>query len=378
MTTRAPFRSDIVGSFLRPETVHQARRDVESGLISASDLTEIEDQAITELVEQQRAAGLNVVTDGEFRRGFWHIDFLEHLNGIEGYVPESGYNQQFKGKAAPSYNIRVNDHISFNPDHPFLAHYQFLHQLVADDDSVIAKATIPAPTMIIRQEILANDGSSNLDNIYPDVHDFYRDLAKTYQAAIRAFYSLGCRYLQLDDTNWAFLADASKRQALADKGIDADEIAHICANVLNESLQDKPDDLYVTTHVCRGNHASSWLFSGGYEPIAAALFSTNFDGFFLEYDNERAGDFSPLRHWNNQKSRVVLGLVTSKFAELEDSDKIKARLQEATAYIPLENLCLSPQCGFASTCEGNKLANGDQWKKIGLINQIAQEVWGDA
>ncbi|MFC3024132.1 5-methyltetrahydropteroyltriglutamate--homocysteine S-methyltransferase [Vibrio zhugei] len=378
MTLRAPFRSDIVGSFLRPDTLHQARRDFEGGRISASELTDIEDHAITDLVEQQRAAGLSVVTDGEFRRGFWHIDFLEHLNGIEGYVPESGYNQNFKGKAAPSYNIRVNDHISFNPEHPFLSHYQFLHELVADDESVVAKATIPAPTMIIRQEILANDGSSNLENIYPNVEDFYRDLAATYRDTIQAFYTLGCRYLQLDDTNWAFLADASRRQALAENGIDADEIAHICAKVLNESLQGAPEDLAITTHVCRGNHASSWLFSGGYEPVAEALFSTHFDGYFLEYDNERAGDFSPLRHWHHQDSCVVLGLVTSKFAELEDSAKIKARIQEAAEYIPLENLCLSPQCGFASTCEGNKVSNEDQWKKIGLINQIAKEIWADA
>lgn len=371
-----PAHADIVGSYLRPSYLHQARRDFASGAIDKAELTAIEDRAITELVENQKAAGIKVITDGEFRRAFWHIDFLENLNGVEGYVPEAGYNQQFKGKAAPSYNIRVNGKISFNAEHPFLNHFAYLKKVAETGDGSVAKATIPSPTMILRQELLANDGSSSLQAIYPSLDEFYTDLAATYRDAVKAFYAAGCRYLQFDDTNWAFLADATKQQEIKDKGLDPQEIATICARIINESLADKPADMVITTHICRGNHASSWLFSGGYEPVAEALFSTTYDGFFLEYDNDRSGDFAPLRHWSNNGSKVVLGLVTSKFAELEDAEVIKARIEEATQYIPLENLCLSPQCGFASTEEGNKVSEEAQWNKIKLICDIAEEVWG--
>ena len=378
MAIRPPFRSDVVGSYLRPDYLHQARADFKAGKISQGDLTEVENRAITELVEQQKAAGLKVITDGEFRRGFWHIDFLENLNGIEGYVPDQGYNQKFHGKAAPSYNIRVIDRVSFNADHPFLGHFDFLKKVAETDDSFVAKATIPAPTMILRQEVLANNDTSKLLEVYPNLDDFYADLAKTYRDAVQAFYAAGCRYLQFDDTNWAFLADANKRAELKEKGIDVNDIAKVCSDIINGALEGKPEDMVVTTHICRGNHASSWLFSGGYEPVAEQLFATNYDGYFLEYDNDRAGDFAPLRHWANNGSRIVLGLVTSKFADLEDKDLIKARIQEAQEYVPLDNLCLSPQCGFASTEEGNKLTIDAQWAKIRLINDIVAEVWKQA
>lgn len=378
MAIRPPFRSDVVGSYLRPDYLHQARADFKAGNISQGDLTEVENRAITELVEQQKAAGLKVITDGEFRRGFWHIDFLENLNGIEGYVPDQGYNQKFHGKAAPSYNIRVIDRVSFNADHPFLGHFDFLKKVAETDDSFVAKATIPAPTMILRQEVLANNDTSKLLEVYPNLDDFYADLAKAYRDAVQAFYAAGCRYLQFDDTNWAFLADANKRAELKEKGIDVNDIAKVCSDIINGALEGKPEDMVVTTHICRGNHASSWLFSGGYEPVAEQLFATNYDGYFLEYDNDRAGDFAPLRHWANNGSRIVLGLVTSKFADLEDKDLIKARIQEAQEYVPLENLCLSPQCGFASTEEGNKLTVEAQWAKIRLINDIVADVWPQA
>ncbi|CAG9297260.1 5-methyltetrahydropteroyltriglutamate--homocysteine S-methyltransferase [Celerinatantimonas diazotrophica] len=378
MAIRPPFRSDVVGSYLRPDYLHQARKDFRAGHISKEELARVEDCAINELVEQQKAAGLKVITDGEFRRGFWHLDFIESLNGIEGFVPTQGYNQKFHGKAAPSYNIRVIDQISFNANHPFLTHFAYLKKVAEADGQHTAKATIPSPTMILRQELLANDGSSKVAEIYPDLADFYADLVTTYKDAIRAYYAAGCRYLQFDDTNWAFLADANKREELKAKEIDADSIAEICAQIINDALCDKPSDMVITTHVCRGNHASSWLFSGGYEPIAQALFATNYDGYFLEYDNDRAGDFAPLRHWHHNSSRIVLGLVTSKFPELEDKDLIKARIKEATEYVPLANLCLSPQCGFASTEEGNKLSVDDQWNKIRLINDIAADIWKDA
>ena len=197
------------------------------------------------------------------------------MNGIEGYVPETGYNQKFHGKAAPSYNIRVVDKISFDSNHPFLDDFTFLKEVVETDGTSVAKATIPSPTMILRQELLSNDGTSKIKEVYPDLTEFYTDLSKTYQDAVQAFYDRGCRYLQFDDTNWAFLADKTKRESLEVKGIDPEKVAEICTMIINGALADRPEDLTVTTHICRGNHASSWLFSGGYEPIAKNLFATN-------------------------------------------------------------------------------------------------------
>ena len=374
MSKEIPFTVDHVGSFLRPATIKEARAKVAQGTLSKEELRKIEDAEILKLVAQQKQVGIKGITDGEFRRGFWHLDFLENLNGIEGYVPEQGYNQQFKDNNAPAYNIRLIDRVSFNEQHPFLADFKFL-QAAVGDEGAIAKATIPSPTMILRQELLANDGSSKVHEVYPEIENFYTDLGETYKQAVAAFYAIGCRYLQFDDTNWAFLADADKRESLAEKGINPDEISAICAEIINHALAEKPADMIVTTHVCRGNHASSWLFSGGYETVAKDLFATNYDGFFLEYDSDRAGDFEPLRYWSNPDSKVVLGLVTSKFPALESVDEIKARIQEATKYVPLENLSISPQCGFASTEEGNKLTTDEQWAKIELLNEIASQVW---
>ncbi|GEQ39017.1 5-methyltetrahydropteroyltriglutamate--homocysteine methyltransferase [Tetragenococcus halophilus] len=370
-----PFTVDHVGSFLRPERLKTARKDYFNEEITKKELRNIEDKEIEKLVEKEKKVGLHGITDGEFRRGFWHLDFLEHLNGVEGYVPEGGYNQQFHGQAAPSYNIRVTDRISFNENHPFLEDFIFLKEKVGDDKNTIAKASVPSPNMILRQELLANDGTTKIYEIYPDLKDIYHDLAQTYKDVIKAYYEKGCRYLQFDDTNWAFLADADKRKALQEQGIDPKNIARICTEIINEALEEKPKDLTLTTHICRGNHASSWLFSGGYEPIAEELFATNYDGFFLEYDSDRAGDFAPLRYWNNKNSKIVLGLVTSKFPELESKEEIKSRIKEATAYVPLENLSISPQCGFASTEEGNRLTEQEQWEKINLLQEVAADVW---
>lgn len=377
MNQTIPFTVDHVGSFLRPKSIKEARQRVKEGTTTKEELREIENEEIKKLVASQKAVGVKGITDGEFRRGFWHIDFLEGLNGIEGYVPETGYNQKFHGKAAPSYNIRVVDKISFDSNHPFLDDFTFLKEVVETDGISVAKATIPSPTMILRQELLSNDGTSKIKEVYPDLTEFYTDLSKTYQDAVQAFYDRGCRYLQFDDTNWAFLADKTKRESLEVKGIDPEKVAEICTMIINGALADRPEDLTVTTHICRGNHASSWLFSGGYEPIAKNLFATNYDGFFLEYDSDRAGDFSPMRYWTNKKSKVVLGLVTSKFPELEEPNEIKKRIEEAQQYVPLENLSISPQCGFASTEEGNRLTEEEQWKKIKLLQKVATEVWHD-
>ncbi|QED60309.1 5-methyltetrahydropteroyltriglutamate--homocysteine S-methyltransferase [Enterococcus durans] len=377
MNQTIPFTVDHVGSFLRPKSIKEARQRVKEGTTTKEELREIENEEIKKLVASQKAVGVKGITDGEFRRGFWHIDFLEGLNGIKGYVPETGYNQKFHGKAAPSYNIRVVDKISFDSNHPFLDDFTFLKEVVETDGTSVAKATIPSPTMILRQELLSNDGTSKIKEVYPDLTEFYTDLSKTYQDAVQAFYDRDCRYLQFDDTNWAFLADKTKRESLEVKGIDPEKVAEICTMIINGALADRPEDLTVTTHICRGNHASSWLFSGGYEPIAKNLFATNYDGFFLEYDSDRAGDFSPMRYWTNKKSKVVLGLVTSKFPELEEPNEIKKRIEEAQQYVPLENLSISPQCGFASTEEGNRLTEEEQWKKIKLLQKVATEVWHD-
>lgn len=318
-----PFTVDHVGSFLRPERIKSARKNYTSGNISKEQLRTIEDEEIEKLVKKEKAAGLYGITDGEFRRTFWHWDFLEHLNGIEGYTAEHGRNQKLLAKAAPDYHIRVVDRISFNENHPFLNDFVFLKEKVENDGYSIAKTSVPSPNMILRQELLANDDTSRIHKIYPDLTDFYHDLAQTYKNVIKAYYEKGCRYLQFDDTNWAFLADAKKREEIQERGFDPTQVAQICTQIINEALDNKPEDLVLTTHICRGNHASSWLFSGGYEPIAKELFATNYDGFFLEYDSDRAGDFAPLRYWNNKDSKVVLGLVTSKFPELENKKEFK-------------------------------------------------------
>ncbi|GMA07629.1 5-methyltetrahydropteroyltriglutamate--homocysteine methyltransferase [Tetragenococcus halophilus subsp. flandriensis] len=370
-----PFTVDHVGSFLRPEGIKNARKDFFNGDITKKELRNIEDKEIEKLIEKEKKVGLHGITDGEFRRTFWHWDFLEHLNGIEGYTAEHGRNQKLLAQAAPDYHIRVIDRVSFNKDHPFLNDFAFLKEKLEKDENVIAKTSIPSPNMILRQELLANDDTSRIHRIYPDLNDFYHDLAQTYKDAIKAYYEKGCRYLQFDDTNWAFLADTDKRKALQEQGIDPKKVARICTEIINEALADKPKDLTLTTHICRGNHASSWLFSGGYEPIAEELFATNYDGFFLEYDSERAGDFAPLRYWNNKDSKIVLGLVTSKFPELENKEEIKKRIKEATQYVPLENLSISPQCGFASSEKGNRLSEQEQWEKIKLLEEVAADVW---
>lgn len=370
-----PFTVDHVGSFLRPERIKIARKEFTNGEITKEQLRTIEDEEIEKLVEKEKKAGLHGITDGEFRRTFWHWDFLENLNGVEGYTAKHGRNQKLLAKAAPDYHIRVVDRISFNENHPFLDDFSFLKDKVGNDKNSIAKTSVPSPNMILRQELLANDDTSRIHRIYPDLTDFYHDLAQTYKDVVKAYYEKGCRYLQFDDTNWAFLADAKKRKEIQERGFDPAQVARICTEIINEALKDKPEDLVLTTHICRGNHASSWLFSGGYESIAKELFATNYDGFFLEYDSERAGDFAPLRYWNNVNSKIVLGLVTSKFPELESKEEIEERIEEARAYVPLENLSISPQCGFASSEKGNRLSEREQWKKINLLQKIASEIW---
>jgi 5-methyltetrahydropteroyltriglutamate--homocysteine methyltransferase len=357
-----PFRADMVGSLLRTSNLKQARENFAVGKISSEKLKEIEDEEIRKIVNKQEAIGLQSVTDGEFRRSQWHFDFCWGLEGIE----KVDRVIEFKGVTTSSDNVRVVDRVGFK-GHAMLEHFKFLN---AETKST-AKMTIPSPSVLHfrtgRDEISKE--------AYPDLELFFEDLAQTYKDAIRAFYDAGCRYLQLDDTIFAHLCDEEQRQKLLGAGTDPDQLAQTYTHTINQALEGRPEDLRITTHSCRGNYRSSWFSQGGYEPIADILFNqTDVDGYFLEYDSDRAGDFQPLRFLPEGK-QAVLGLITSKTGQIENKDDIKRRLDEACQHTDIEQLCLSPQCGFASTEEGNVLAEDEQWRKLELIVEIADEVW---
>lgn len=364
--TRAPYRADHVGSLLRPERIHEARKDFQKNNITADELYKIETEEIKRVVDKQIEVGLQAVTDGEFRRRFWHTDFLEHLHGIEGYVPKTGY--VFHGnEETEKYTIRNVGNISFNPDHPHIKDFTLFHEIV--DGRAIAKQTIPSPNQLF------NIGIRN-ERIYPDINAYANDIIQTYRDAIKSFYDAGVRYLQLDDVYMAGLT--SPDIPFNDGKYSREYLIDLALYVANSVLEGKPDDLYVTTHLCRGNYRSNWAFQGSYELIAPTIFAQEkVDGFFLEYDDDRSGDFKPLEHIPNGGARVVLGLHTSKSGELEDRETIVNRIEEATQYVPLDQLCLSPQCGFASTHHGNKLTEEEQWRKLAYIVEIAKEVWGN-
>lgn len=358
-----PFRADHVGSLLRPDSLQEARSAFKAGEITAVDLREIETKEIERIVDKQIEVGLSVVTDGEFRRSWWHIDFLEHLNGIEGYVPESGY--QFAGVETERYNIRNTGKVSFDPDHPFIKDYKEFQAIV--DGRAVSKQTIPSPNQLFHPNIINHD-------IYPDIERYAKDVIQTYRDAVAAFYEAGVRYLQFDDV---YIAALSSPDIDYDQGpYSRDYLIDLALRVVNGVLEDKPDDLTITTHLCRGNYQSTYAFSGSYHLIAPTLFAKEqVNGFFLEYDDERSGDFDPLKHIPKNGSRVVLGLITSKSGKLEDKEIIKKRVAKATQFVSLDQLCLSPQCGFASTHHGNKLTEEEQWNKLKHVVEIANEIW---
>ncbi|WP_105607699.1 cobalamin-independent methionine synthase II family protein [Cronobacter sakazakii] len=362
----APFRADIVGSFLRPDAIKQARQQFAAGEIDAAHLRKIEDDAIRHAVEQQCACGLHVVTDGEFRRAWWHLDFFGALQGVE--LVEVNQGIQFNGIQTKAQSVRVTSKVAFG-DHPMLEDFRFLKSVSGNAEP---KMTIPSPSVLHFR-----GGAAAIDrNVYPDLKDYFDDLATTWRDAIHAFYDAGCRYLQLDDTVWAYLCSDEQRRQIRERGDDPDELARIYARVLNQALEGKPEDLTIGLHVCRGNFRSSWIAEGGYEPVAEVLFGTvNVDAFFLEYDNDRSGDFAPLRFIRPGKQQVVLGLITTKNGELENPELIKARLEEAAKYVDINQICLSPQCGFASTEEGNSITPAEQWEKVRLVTSVASEVW---
>lgn len=363
--TVPPFRADHVGSILRPKELLAVRAKRAAGQISAGELTAAEDQAILALIEKEESLGLHAATDGEYRRTFWHFDFYRHLDGCEVY--ESGSGVQFKGGTSKAYGLRVNGKIGFT-DHPFLRHFKFLK----DHSRLVPKMTIPAPSVLHFRG--GRKGVS--EAIYPDINDFYRDLGHAYSKVVGAFAREGCRYLQLDEVNLAYLCDPEQRENLTQRGDDPEKLPMIYGNMINTAIAERPADMVITMHLCRGNFKSMWISSGGYEPVAELLFNhINVNGYFLEWDTERAGGFEPLRFLPKGKT-VVLGLVTSKTGVLESKDHLKRRIEEAAKFCSLDQLCLSPQCGFASTEEGNVLTEDEQWAKLERIVEVARDIWG--
>jgi 5-methyltetrahydropteroyltriglutamate--homocysteine methyltransferase len=364
--TKPPFRADHVGSFLRPAALKEARARREKGAISQAELKAVEDREIEKIVAKQEEIGLKLATDGEFRRSWWHFDFLGMLDGVELYEADQGI--QFQGVQTKAQSLRIVGKLGFS-DHPMVEHFKFLKS----HTKVTPKMTIPAPPVLHFR--LAKDGISK--KVYPDLDGFFHDLGETYKKAVKAFYDAGCRYLQFDDTVWAYLCSQEELQKARERMANVDGLQPIYARVINTALEARPADMTITTHVCRGNFRSTWIAEGGYEPVAETLLSRlNYDGYFLEYDTERAGGFEPLRFLPKGKKIVVLGLVTSKSGTLEKRDDIKRRIEEAAKFASLEQFCLSPQCGFASTEEGNILAEDEQWAKLAMIAEIAEQVWG--
>jgi 5-methyltetrahydropteroyltriglutamate--homocysteine methyltransferase len=364
--TRPPFRADHVGSLLRTGPIKEARAKRERGEISAAELKEVEDREIPRVIRKQEEVGLHAITDGEQRRAWWHLDFLEALDGTEAYEMPQGV--QFKGTQTKPKGVRTVGKLGFS-GHPMIDHFKFLKAHTGRTP----KMTIPSPSALYAR---ASIRDAVFRNAYPDPEEFYRDLGQTYRNAIRAFYDAGCRYLQLDEVFLVLLCDEEYRKNVAARGDDPARIPQIEASIINAALDGLPPDMTVTMHLCRGNFRSTYVGTGGYEPIAEVLLQgINVHGYFMEYDTERAGGFEPLRFLPKDKV-VVLGLITSKFPELEPKDTIKRRIDAAARFAALDQLCLSPQCGFASTEEGNILTEDQQWAKLRHVVEIAEEVWG--
>ena len=366
---RPPFRADHVGSLLRPPELLAARADFAAGRLPTEALREVEDSAIRTVVREQENVGLRSATDGEFRRTSWHMDFIYSLGGI--HRADEQLTVQFRNASGDleftSAALRVDGKISL-PSPIFADAFSFLERQVT---TATPKLTIPSPSMVHYR-----GGRAAIDpDVYPDLDEFWADLSAAYAAQIREISALGCTYLQLDDTSLAYLNDPAQRAELAGQGRDAEHQHERYIRQINAALAGRPQGLAVTTHMCRGNFRSSWVAEGGYDFVAEALFGElGVDGFFLEYDDARSGGFEPLRFVPPGK-QVVLGLVTTKRGELESKDTLKRRIDEAAKYVPLDQICLSPQCGFSSTVEGNTLTADEQWAKLRLIVEVAEEVW---
>ena len=369
--TKPPFRADHVGSLLRPAALKAARGRRERGEITAEELKAVEDREIVEAIRKQEAIGLRSVTDGEFRRAFWNYDFLGRLDGVEAYIGERKI--KFQGPQPKPMMLRVVGKLGGYRAHPMIDHFAFVAAHVkATTSKATPKMTIPSPSSLHFR--YGRDAVPVA--IYPDMDDFYRDLGASYRKALRAFADAGCRYLQLDEVNFTYLCDPKLRAVVADRGEDPEKLPHIYAGVINAALSDLPAGVTKAMHLCRGNFQSTFVASGGYEPVAEILFNEiAIDAYFMEYDSARAGGFEPLRFVPKGKM-VVLGLVTSKSGRLEGKDELKRRIEEAAKFVALDQLCLSPQCGFASTEEGNILTEDEQWAKMRMIVEVSNEVWG--
>ncbi len=366
--TRPPFRADHVGSLLRSDAIKDARAKRENNEISAGELKAVEDREIRALIGKQEAVGLKSITDGEFRRAFWNYDFLGALDGVEAYLGERKIS--FQGKNPRPMMLRVTGKLGAFSGHPMIEHFKF----VQANTKQTAKMTIPSPSSLH----FRYGRSAVPESIYPDMDEFYADLGTSYRKAVRAFADAGCRYIQLDEVNFTYLCDPKLRQQVADRGDDVEKLPHIYASVINAAISDAPSDMALCMHLCRGNFQSTFVASGGYEPVAEVLFNeVNIQGYFMEFDTDRAGGFEPLRFVPKGKF-VVLGLVTSKSGTLELKDDLRRRIDEASKFVPLDQLCLSPQCGFASTEEGNILTEEQQWAKLRTIVELSEEVWGKA
>ena len=364
--TKPPFRADHVGSLLRPAALKDARARRERNEIGAEELRAIEDNEIVAAIRKQEAVGLKSITDGEFRRAFWNYDFLGKLDGVEAYLGERKI--KFQGRQPKPMMLRVVGKLGAYRPHPMIEHFRF----VQAHTKATPKMTIPSPSSLHFR--YGRDAVPQ--SIYPSMDDFYRDLGESYRKAVRAFADAGCRYLQLDEVNFTYLCDPALRKVVSDRGEDPEKLPAIYAAMINAAISDVPPDMTIGMHLCRSNFQSTFVASGGYEPVAEVLFNAiDVNAYFMEYDTERAGGFEPLRFVPKGK-QVVLGLVTSKSGQLESRDAIRRRIEEAAKFVDIDRLCLSPQCGFASTEEGNLLAEDEQWAKLQRIVEVADEVWG--
>src|SRR5580658_5841987 len=364
--TKPPFRADHVGSLLRPAALREARQRRAKGEITADALKVVEDRAIEDVIKKQEAVGLNAITDGEFRRSWWHLDFLWGLDGVEKHVMDSGI--AFAAVTTRNEGVKVTGKIGFS-NHPMIEHFKFLKA----HTTRMPKMTIPSPSALYGRPLPTPIDKS----VYPTRDKFFDDLGQAYRKAVRAFADAGCRYLQLDEVFIAMLCDSKYRQQMKDRGDDPEALGPIYGDLINTAISDIPSDMTVTMHLCRGNYKSTFMGAGGYEAMQEVLFDRiKVRGYFMEYDSERAGGFEPLRRLHKDRL-AVLGLVTTKTGTLESRDTIKRRIEEAAKFTSLEQLCLSPQCGFASTEEGNILAEDEEWAKLRMIGEVAREVWGN-
>jgi 5-methyltetrahydropteroyltriglutamate--homocysteine methyltransferase len=364
--TKPPFRADQVGSLLRTAPVKAARTKRATGEITPAQLKAVEDEEIGKLVARQESLGLQAVTDGEFRRSWWHYDFLSKLDGVELVSVAQGL--QFKGTETKAEGLHVHGKIDFSPSHPMIDHFKYLKSVA----KAVPKITIPSPAALHYR-----GGRQAIEkSVYPDMEPFFVDLGRAYGKAVRAFGEAGCTYLQLDEVFVAYLCDEVQREYLRGRGDDPDRLLHVYADLANAACAGRTPGMIISMHLCRGNFRSTWMAQGGYERVADVLFNQmNVDAYFMEYDTERAGGFEPLRLLPKGK-QVVLGVMTSKTGALESKDQLKRRIEEAAKFADIDQLCISPQCGFASTEEGNLLADEEQWAKLARCVEVANEVWG--